>query len=255
MALTTNAASISLPCGNARAWQIPVTNADGSPADLTGWTAEWTLGIPENGVALGVGLNRLGGYVTPQICVLKATGANLDIVTIDGASSLRFDLAYADTIGLTPMVYWQEAVVIDPQGNPYTVEGSKVNLTPSLRALHLSAADPIPLSLPAEDSFAVWQGDDTPPKVWSFGPAGAPTDLTGSAFMLTVTGAAALISVMSGDPGGALAIDIPTGTVSWNYTKAQSLGIPASGATYQLHRLIGGTTQLWAHGRVAGLTP
>jgi hypothetical protein len=252
MALTTNTATVSFPCGNARAWEIPVTNADGSPADLTGWTAEWTLGIPENPVSLGLGI---GSYVAPQICVLKATGANLDIVTINGASSLRFDLAYADTIGLTPRPYWQEAVAIDPQGNPYTVREGKVNLTPSLRALHLSAADPIPLSLPAEDSFAVWQGDDTPPKVWSFGPAGAPADLTGSAFMLTVTGAATIISALSGDPGSALSIDIPTGTVSWNYTKVQSLGIPGSGATYQLHRLIAGTTQLWAHGSVVGLIP
>lgn len=252
MALNTTSASISLPCGNARAWSIPVASADGSAADLTGWTAEWTLGIPENPAVLGL---SLGGYVAPQICVLKATGANLDIVTVGGASSLRFDLAYADTIGIKPGVYWQEAVVIDPQGNPYTVAEGKVNLTPSLRALHLSAADPIPLSLPAEDSFAVWQGDDTPPKVWSFGPAGAPTDLTGSAFMLTVTGAATIISVLSGDPGSALAIDIPTGTVSWNYTKVQSLGIPGSGATYQLHRLIGGKTQLWAHGRLVGLVP
>ncbi|AYO83562.1 hypothetical protein [Methylobacterium brachiatum] len=56
--------------------------------------------------------------------------------------------------------------------------------------------------------------------------------------MLTVSGASSPIAVLSGDPDGALTIDLPTGTVSWNYTTAQSAGIPASGATYQLHRLI-----------------
>ncbi|AYO83563.1 hypothetical protein [Methylobacterium brachiatum] len=171
MALNMTSASISLPCGNARAWSIPVASADGSAADLTGWSAEWTLGIPENPAALGLSLS---GYIAPQICVLKATGANLDIVTVGGSSSLRFDLTYADTIGIKPGVYWQEAVVIDPQGNPYTVAEGKVNLTPSLRALHLTAADPIPLSIPAEDSFAVWQGDDTPRRCGASARPGRP---------------------------------------------------------------------------------
>ncbi|MGE8128991.1 hypothetical protein ACQKQD_18620 [Methylobacterium sp. NPDC080182] len=238
---------VAFPLGDAKDFAIDVPGKD-----LTGWDAQWLLGVPPNPAFLGL---LSTSYTPPNIAVMKATGANLNIVTVDGGSSLRFSLTYSDTIGLQPRPYWQQAIVIDPMGNPYTVAEGPVNLTPSLRAVQFAAADPMPLSIPAQDSFAVWQGDDTPPKTWGYGLDSAPTDLTGSTFVLTVTGASTPISVRSDDGSNALPINLATGTVQWNYTKAQSASIPPSGATYQLRRLINGTTQLWAHGSVVGLTP
>lgn len=245
-----------IPCGNYRAISIPVRHpaapeGDGSPVDLTGWSAEWTLGIPDNASAL-----LLGPYAPPQTCVLKASGANLDIVTINGASSLRFALTYADTISLPPRGYWQEAVVIDPQGNPYTVAEGRVNLTPSLRAVRASNASPLPLSPVVPVSFAIWQGDDTPPQVWSFGTPSNPTPLNGSVFVLTVMGldAPGGTFVARSDAGdGVLVVDTNVQTVTWNYSKIVSAAIPPTGATYKLDRLIAGTTQLWTHGSIQGL--
>jgi hypothetical protein len=242
---------VSLPLGDSKTWDIKIPGKD-----LTGYDAQWLLGVPPNPAFLGM---LSAGYTPPNIAVLKATGANMDIVVTGTGpslvSSLRFTLTYSDTIGLAPRTYWQQAVVIDPMGNPVTVAEGQVNLTPSLRSIQFAAADPMPLSIPAQDSFAVWQGDDTPPKTWGYGLDSAPTDLTGSVFVLTVTGASAPISVRSDDGSNALPVNIATGTVQWNYTKAQSASIPTSGATYQLRRLINGTTQLWAHGSVVGLTP
>lgn len=246
-----------IPCGNYRAFSIPVRHppppdGDGSPVDLTGWTAEWTLGIPDK-----ANVFLPGPYAPPQVCVLKASGANLDIVTIGGASSLRFALNYADTIGLAPRVYWQEATVIDPQGNPYTVSEGQVNLTPSLRAVRVSAANPLPLSPVVPVSFAVWQGDDTPPQVWSFGTPASPTPLNGSVFVLTIEGLTAPGSTLTArsDAGdGVLVLDTNAQTVTWNYSTAISAAVPPTGCTYQLHRLIAGTTQLWTHGSIVGLT-
>ena len=243
---------VSLPVGDARTWGIAIPGKN-----LTGYDAQWLLGMPPNPILLNL---LTTGYVPPDISVLKATGANLDIVvTGEGdavASNLRFTLGYADTINLPPRTYWQQAVVIDPMGNPYTVAEGPVNLTPSLRALQFSSG-PIPLSLPPTDSFGVWQGDSTPPKTWGFQqPDGTLTDLTGSAFVLAiVNGSAPLITARSDDGSGSLSINFATSTVSWNYTASESASIPTSGATYQLRRLIAGSTQLWAHGSVVGLVP
>lgn len=244
--------SVSLQVGDARTWNLAVPGKD-----LTGYSAQWLLGVPPNPAMLGL---LSTSYTPPDIAVLKATGANLDIVvTGSGASlvsNLRFALTYADTIGLSSRTYWQQAVVIDPMGNPYTVAEGPVNLTPSLRALQFNTG-PIPLSNPALISFGVWQGDSTPPQTWGFqNPDGSLIDLTGSTFALTITnGATTIISVLSSDGSGALTANLATSTVSWNYSSAQSLSIPTSGATYKLSRLIGGTTQLWAHGSIVGLVP
>ncbi|MCJ2084580.1 hypothetical protein MKK88_01035 [Methylobacterium sp. E-005] len=244
--------SVSLQVGDARTWNLAVPGKD-----LTGYSAQWLLGVPPNPAMLGL---LSTSYTPPDISVMKTTGANLNIVvTGSGASlvsNLRFALTYADTIDLTPRTYWQQAVAIDPMGNPYTVAEGPVNLTPSLRALQFSTG-PIPLSNPALISFGIWQGDSTPPQTWGFqNPDGSLIDLTGSTFALTVmNGATLLISALSSDGSGALTVNLATSTVSWNYTSAQSLMILTSGATYQLHRMIGGTTQLWAHGSLVGLTP
>lgn len=243
---------VSLPAGDARTWGIAVPGKD-----LTGYDAQWLLGVPPNPAFLGL---LSTSYVSPEIAVLKATGANLNIVVTGSGpslvSNLRFTLTYSDTIGLAPRTYWQQAVVIDPMGNPYTVAEGQVNLTPSLRSLQFSTG-PIPLSNPAMISFGVWQGDSTPPQTWGFqNPDGSLIDLTGSVFALTVSnGAATIISALSSDSSGTMAVNLATSTVSWNYTSQQSLSLPTSGATYQLHRLIGGTTQLWAHGSIVGLVP
>jgi hypothetical protein len=113
------------------------------------------------------------------------------------------------------------------------------------------------LSNPPTISFGVWQGDSTPPQTWGFqNPDGSLIDLTGSVITLTImVGGSLLLTAQSNDGTGALTANVPTATVTWNYTSAQSRSIPTSGATYQLHRLINGTTQLWAHGSVVGLTP
>lgn len=244
--------SVAFPSGDARDFAIGIAGKD-----LTGWTAQWLLGVPPNLAMLGM---LSTSYTPPDISVLKATGANLNIVVTGSGTSLtsnlRFTLTYADTIGLSPRTYWQQAVVIDPMGNPYTVAEGPVNLTPSLRSLQFGTG-PIPLSNPALISFGIWQGDSTPPQTWGFqNPDGSLIDLTGSTFSLTImNGATTLISALSSDGSGALAVNFATSTVSWSYTASESASIPTSGATYQLHRLIGGTTQLWAHGSVVGLAP
>lgn len=243
---------VSLPVGDARTWNIDIPGKD-----FTGYEAQWLLGMPPNPVLLNL---LTTGYVPPDISVLKATGANLNIIVTPGAdgptSNLRFTLGYSDTINLAPRTYWQQAVVIDPMGNPYTVAEGPVNLTPSLRSLQFSSG-PIPLSLPPTDSFGIWQGDSTPPKTWGFQqPDGTLTPLAGSTFVLTiVNGSVPLVTARSDDGSGSLSINFATSTVSWNYTASESASVPTSGATYQLRRLIAGTTQLWAHGSVVGLTP
>lgn len=244
--------SASFPCGDAFSWNIAILGRD-----FTGYEARWLLGAPPNPAMLGMFSTS---YVPPEVFVRKDSGSNLNIiVTTSGStptSNLRFQMQYADTIGLPPRTYWSQAVVIDPMGNPRTVAEGPVNLTPSLQSLQFSTG-PIPLSNPAMISFGVWQGDSTPPQTWGFqNPDGSLIDLTGSTFALTITnGASLLISALSSDGSGTLAVNLATSTVSWNYTSAQSLSIPTSGATYQLHRQISGTTQLWAHGSAVGLTP
>lgn len=243
---------VSLPAGDARTFAIGIAGKD-----LTGYDAQWLLGIPPNPAFLGL---LSTSYTPPDISVLKATGANLDIlVTGSGASlvsNLRFALTYADTINLAARTYWQQAVVIDPMGNPYTVAEGPVNLTPSLRSLQFGTG-PTPVANPPTISFGVWQGDSTPPQTWGFqNPNGTLIDLSGSTFTLTVmANGLPIITALSNDSSGVLTVNLATSTVSWNYTSVQSLSLPTSGATYQLHRLIGGTTQLWAHGSVVGLVP
>lgn len=243
-----NAGSETFPVGDAKTWSVTI------PQDLTGYTAEWRLGIPDTGSLL----NLLPvAYSPPQVLVFKASGANLALnPATSGGWALTWATTYADTVGIKPGVYWQQAVVIDPQGNPTTVDQCQVTLTQSLRALQSSAASPLPLSPVVTDSFAIWQGDDTPPKVWSFGTPGNLVNLTGSTFVLTITGLSTpggTATVRSDVPGTSLVVDTTLQTVTWNYSVTDSAAVPTSGAPYQLHRLINGTTQLWVHGTVVGL--
>lgn len=238
----------TFPAGDTRTWSVSVAR------DLTGYSAEWRMGVPASGSLPSL---LPVSYMPPEIVVLKSSGANLAIVLNgDGTSTLTWTTTYADTVGLDPAPYSHQAVVIDPQGNPTTVVEGRVILTPSLRALSFSEG-PVPLSNPPTISFGIWQGDSTPPQTWGFqNPDGSLIDLTGSVIVLTVmVGGSLLLSAMSNDGTGALTVNTSTATVTWNYTSQQSLSIPTSGATYQLHRLINGTTQLWAHGSVVGLTP
>lgn len=118
-----------IPCGDARTWSVAVAT------DLTGYTAEWRLGIPPSGVLLGL----LGtSYQVPAVDVLKSSAVTPPTLTLYQVSTGNWMLAWtttsADTLSLTPGEYWQQAVVIDPQGNPTTVAEGQVVLTPSLRA-------------------------------------------------------------------------------------------------------------------------
>jgi len=241
-------ATQTFPAGDTRTWSVAVAK------DLTGFSAEWRMGLPADGPLPSL---LPVSYSAPEVVVLKASGANLAVVP--GVTSvLTWTTTYADTIGLDPSVYWHQAVVIDPQGNPTTVAEGRVTLTPSLRAVQADPTKPFALSPVVQDSFGVWQGDDTPPKVWSFGSQDNLADLTGSVFALTVTGLSAptgALTLQSDTPGSALSVDAATQTVTWAYSVTDSAAIPTSGAKYQLHRLIEGTTQLWTYGDIVGLVP
>lgn len=239
-------AAQTFPAGDTRTWSVSVAK------DLTGYSAEWRMGVPVSGALPSL---LPVAYSPPEIVVLKASGANLAVIT-GTTSTLTWTTTYADTIGLDPAIYWHQAVVIDPQGNPTTVAEGRVTLTQSLRALQFGD-NPVPLSAPATISFGVWRGDSTPPQTWGFQNAdGSLIDLTGSVIVLTImAGGSLLLSARSDDGTGSLTVSTSTATVTWNYTSVQSASLPTSGATYQLHRLINGTTQLWAHGNVVGLTP
>ncbi|WP_449411110.1 hypothetical protein [Methylobacterium komagatae] len=241
-------AAQTFPAGDTRTWAVSVAK------DLTGYSAEWRMGVPVSGALPSL---LPVAYSPPEVVVLKASGANLAVIT-GTTSTLTWTTTYADTIGLDPAVYWHQAVVIDPQGNPTTVAEGRVTLTQSLRALQNNSASPALISPVVFESFAVWQGDNTPPQAWSFGPPNAPWDLTGSVMTLTLTGLLSpttIVTLRSDTGDGNLVVDTTAQTLTWNYTSAQSAAIPPSGATYQIHRLINGTSQLWLHGNVAGVAP
>lgn len=120
--------AIGFECGDARTWSIAVPNKD-----LTGYTAEWLLGIPLASSLLGLSLMS---YTAPNIAVKKSTTAgSLSILSVAGVFQLRFTLLRADTRTLSPGTYWQQAIVFDLSGNPVTVAEGQVNLMPSLLTL------------------------------------------------------------------------------------------------------------------------
>lgn len=248
--------AITLPRGNGRTWGIAIPGKD-----MTGWPIEWTLGIPERPELLG--LFQTQPYAPPQVNVLKATGAGLNvIVTGNGpslVSNIRFSLTSGDTILLPPRFYWQEAVVTDPTtGLPVTVADGPVLLSPSLRALRFVGVDPTALAPAVQDDFAIYQGDSTPPKVWGFAQNdGTAPNFSGAVFELTITGllggSTVVLRTDSGD--GTLTLDQPTATVMWPYTQLQSMAVQPSGTAYQLHQLFGGSRQLRVHGQIKGLAP
>ena len=124
---------VTFPAGDARTWNVTVVK------NLTGWGAEWRLGVPLSG-----GLPSLlpGSYAPPEVLVHKslAAGSLAVVVNADGLSTLTWTTAELDTETLLPGVYYHQAVVIDPQGNPFTVIDGRVTLTTSLRATDLQPA-------------------------------------------------------------------------------------------------------------------
>ncbi|SFT11883.1 hypothetical protein [Methylobacterium sp. yr668] len=116
------------------------------------------------------------------------------------------------------------------------------------------------MSGPAQVPQAIWRGDDTPPLVWGFGAIGASEIPAGAEFRLEITwrvlgpgpafaGLAADGSITATSPDGGLAVDQPSGTVTWSYTVDQSAGIPLGAvARYALRCLAGGHTQVWVYG-------
>jgi hypothetical protein len=83
-----------------------------------------------------------GSYAPPEVLVHKslAAGSLAVVVNADGSSTLTWTTAELDTETLLPGVYYHQAVVIDPQGNPFTVVDGRVTLTTSLRATNLQPA-------------------------------------------------------------------------------------------------------------------
>lgn len=131
-------ATQTFPAGDTRTWSVTVAN------DLTGYTAEWRMGVPVSGSLPSL---LPVAYSPPQIVVFKSSTANLAMAPVAGGSwTLTWTTTYADTVGLNPALYWHQAVVIDPQGNPYTVAEGRVILTQSLRATQVGPISPLPLS-------------------------------------------------------------------------------------------------------------
>lgn len=117
------------PVGDERTWSVTV------PRDLTGYTAEWRLGIPINGAVPTLSST---GYAPPEIIVRKTSAANLAMNPVSlGVWSLNWAVLEADTIGLLPGIYCHQAVVIGPASGPVTVDEGFVRLGPSLRATDL----------------------------------------------------------------------------------------------------------------------
>lgn len=129
-AWTTTAA---FPVGDARTWSVTVAK------NLTGWGAEWRLGYPLNGTLPNL---LPGSYAPPEVLVHKslAAGTLAVVVNADGSSTLTWTTTELDTETLLPGIYYHQAVVIDPQGNPFTVVDGRVTLTTSLRATDLQPA-------------------------------------------------------------------------------------------------------------------
>lgn len=125
--------TVSFPCGDSRTWSITVPGVN-----LTsGYSAVWMLGNPPDAALLGV---PGGNFSSTSVSVVKTSGTTLTILAVAPDSQLRFSVTSQDTLGLDPGQYWQQAVVVDAQGNPVTVAEGLVILTPSLNALRLAPA-------------------------------------------------------------------------------------------------------------------
>ena len=124
--------NVKFPAGDGRTWSVTV------PRDLTGYSAEWRLGIPMNGTAPS--LSPVSS-MPPHIAVLKTSAAGIAMNPVSpGVWSLSWMVAEADTIDLPPGTYCQQAVVISPASGPVTVDEGFVTLGPSLRATDLQTA-------------------------------------------------------------------------------------------------------------------
>jgi hypothetical protein len=95
--------------------------------------------------------------------------------------------------------------------------------------------------------MAITQGNNYPPMIWQFLVSENPDilfDLTGSVFKLTCKwpGGTPIVKTSGVDPE--LVIDLPTSTLTWNYSTAQSRLFPLGRiGTYELERWMSGTQQ------------
>ncbi|MET3409440.1 hypothetical protein [Methylobacterium sp. 1030] len=121
-------AAVQLPCGDAMTWSVTLPGVS-----LPGYTALWLLGTPPQPALLGL---PAAPVTAPAVLVTKTPA----LLVIGSDTQLRFSIAATDTASIAPGLFWQQAQVIDPQGNPYTVDEGPVLLTPSLAAIRLTAA-------------------------------------------------------------------------------------------------------------------
>ena len=95
----------------------------------------------------------------------------------------------------------------------------------------------------------IQSGDNSPPLIWGFGPVEAPEIPLGAEFSLDIDWVVPTRTTLTFDSPQGLVIDYALGTVSWNYSVADTNAIPLTGRVgYTLRCIYQGKIVTWAYG-------
>jgi hypothetical protein len=93
-------------------------------------------------------------------------------------------------------------------------------------------------------------GDNNPPLMWGFGPVDAPEIPAGAEFSLDIDWLLPKAETLNyTSPNNGLIVNYTDGTVSWNYSIADTKKIPlVHRVGYTLRIVYNGITRTWAYG-------
>lgn len=120
--------AVRFSAGAKKVWSVFVPGKD-----LTGFSALWLAGMPDQPELIGL---ENAPFLSPRVLIRKSTSdATIAMVVDSTGTRFNFTTVRADTIALAPRAYWQQLIAYDQDGEPTPIECGRLLIGPSMITL------------------------------------------------------------------------------------------------------------------------